>query len=152
MGDGGEHVRIQLWPVHPVHFSTLVSMVWLALLHDKNSCAGKFPSFNCLLNHSRPFSYKAFYGERAWRINNRSLLISATLPFTLYVYGLNWTQVTADVLARSLSAIGSIGFTIVDHTLDFSADISYVSPSLCSYQLWVDRIADWNGVFLSLGE
>lgn len=40
-------------------------------------------------NHSRPFSYKAFYGERAWRINNRSLLISATLPFTLHVYGLN---------------------------------------------------------------
>ncbi|KIR26746.1 hypothetical protein I307_01737 [Cryptococcus deuterogattii 99/473] len=39
MGNGGEHVRIQLWPVRPVHFSTLVSMVWLALLHDKDSCA-----------------------------------------------------------------------------------------------------------------
>lgn len=47
MGNGGEHVRIQLWPVRPVHFSTLVSMVWLALLHDKDSCAGKFPSFDC---------------------------------------------------------------------------------------------------------
>ncbi|KIR59519.1 hypothetical protein I314_04505 [Cryptococcus bacillisporus CA1873] len=60
---------------------------------------------------------QAFYGERAWRINNRSLLISATLPFTL-----------------SLSAIGSIGFTIVDHKLDFSADISYTGTVF--FYLW----------------
>lgn len=42
MGNGGEHVRIQLWAVRPIHFSTLVSMVWLALLLDKDPCAGKF--------------------------------------------------------------------------------------------------------------
>lgn len=60
---------------------------------------------------------QAFYGERAWRINNRNLLISATLPFTL-----------------SLSAIGSIGFTIVDHKLDFSADISYTGTVF--FYLW----------------
>lgn len=48
MGNGGEHVRIQLWPVRPIHFSALVGMVWLALLHDKDPCTGKFPSFDGL--------------------------------------------------------------------------------------------------------
>ncbi|OWZ51947.1 hypothetical protein C356_02141 [Cryptococcus neoformans c45] len=60
---------------------------------------------------------QAFYGERAWRINNRSLLISATLPFTLL-----------------LSAIGSIGFTALDHKLNFSADIGYAGTVF--FYLW----------------
>lgn len=85
---------------------------------------------------SSPTFVKAFYGERAWRINNRSLLISATLPFTLYVYyAFNWIQIKTDIFLRLLSAIGSIGFTALDHKLNFSADIGYVSLSLCPYQL-----------------